>query len=197
MTQILPHSTQFASKWQEWLDYRKELKKPYKTEKGITQALNMLGKLSEKGAIDTINNSMAQEYQGLFEPKKGKFDKEETPTQLSAPKVQKLSTYEAKPFDNENHKNMREKLRANFEHGTFIKDYGNIYTDILIRKCGLDIPKEVLYSIGKEELEEATRPRNRFEEQYSGDIESEIRDKILNYWLDQMREQGIDVSLKI
>jgi len=116
---------------------------------------------------------------------------------LSRPKQQKLSEYEPKPFDNENHKNMRNKLRANFEHGAFIKDYGDLYTDKLTEKCGMTISDDIHAQIVDNEYKEANRHRNRFEEPYPGSIETNVRDKVLNYWLSQMREQGIDVSKKI
>lgn len=62
------------AKWQEWLEYRKEIKKPYKSEKSVTQAAENLKKLAGFGtsrdapqrAIEIINQSIGNGWQGLF-----------------------------------------------------------------------------------------------------------------------------------
>jgi|ERR1044072_5864854 hypothetical protein len=70
----LPFSEAFATAWQEWLTYRKEEKRlrPY-TEKGLKRTITYLINLAnndEEKAIEIINYSMNQQYQGLFLPKK-------------------------------------------------------------------------------------------------------------------------------
>ena len=56
--------------WDEWITYRVEIKKPYKTQVGVTKAVNVLRGLDYQGQQATIDKSIAAEYQGLFPPKK-------------------------------------------------------------------------------------------------------------------------------
>ena len=53
----------------EWLDYKKEIKKPYKSERGFQQFINMVAKYSltysDDEIITVINKSMASGYQGV------------------------------------------------------------------------------------------------------------------------------------
>jgi hypothetical protein len=56
-------------KWYEWCDFRKALKKPYKTTTGTAAAYNKLLKLSENNseiAIAIITQSMENEWLGFF-----------------------------------------------------------------------------------------------------------------------------------
>lgn len=53
----------------KWLLYRKEIKKPYKSNESIKQFYYKLMKLSNNDiatATEIINNSIANEYQGIF-----------------------------------------------------------------------------------------------------------------------------------
>lgn len=60
--------------WKEWVEYRKQLGKPIKTQQGVTGALNKLAKFREQGYSpeSVILEAMANEWQGLFEPKNSK-----------------------------------------------------------------------------------------------------------------------------
>lgn len=53
----------------EWLDYKKEIKKPYKSERGFQQFINIVAKYSltysDDEIINVINKSMASGYQGV------------------------------------------------------------------------------------------------------------------------------------
>jgi len=192
---ILPHSTQFKDKWEEWIKYRTELKKPYKTQTGVTKALNKLGSMSEQDAISAIEYSMSQEYQGLFEEKKKK-EKGETDKTYTEPTVKKLSSYKPKEYDQTLAiQHMRDKLKKNYEQGTYLKDWGDVYTSLL--RHLIKIPQHVKNAIVSAETEESERKRNRFEPQYEGRLDSNIRDRKLNYWLDQQRNEGIRVYEKI
>lgn len=195
---ILPHSTQFKAKWEEWCKYRSELKKPYKTQSGITMALSKLGKMSEIDAISMIDNSMSNEYQGLYGDGK-KNEKGETDTHYTEPKETTVSKYKAKEFDRaEGIAHMRDKLKRNYEKGSYIQDWGGVYTSLLMRHCKMHVPTDIDISLKeKEEEEEKGRKRNRFEEPYSGNLSSNWRDARLNWWLDKQREQGRDISLEI
>lgn len=53
----------------EWLDYKKEIKKPYKSERGFQQFINIVARYSltysDDEIISVINKSMASGYQGV------------------------------------------------------------------------------------------------------------------------------------
>lgn len=57
--------------WREWVLYRRQLKKPIKTQQGVTGTLKKLDEYRKLGhAPETvIGEAMANEWQGLFEPK--------------------------------------------------------------------------------------------------------------------------------
>ncbi|MGE1562103.1 replication protein [Pantoea septica] len=56
--------------WESWVSYRKDLKKPIKSQQTVTQALNLLDRSRAKGfpPEEIINKSIANGWQGLFEP---------------------------------------------------------------------------------------------------------------------------------
>ncbi len=60
-----------AELWAEWVEFRKQLRKPIKTKKGITETLNNLAEFRANGHLPeiVIRQSIANEWQGLFEPK--------------------------------------------------------------------------------------------------------------------------------
>jgi hypothetical protein len=57
--------------WREWVEYRRQLKKPIKTQQGVTGMLKKLEEFRGKGHEPeaVIRETMANEWQGLFEPK--------------------------------------------------------------------------------------------------------------------------------
>ena len=59
----------FKKAWQNWISYRKEIKKPYKSDRSIKTALNRLAKYGEAMALDAIDASIANGWQGLFPEK--------------------------------------------------------------------------------------------------------------------------------
>lgn len=54
----------------KWLQYRKDLKKPYKTSIGVQQCADFLAKYDYETQMQMVDNSIQNEYQGLFEVKK-------------------------------------------------------------------------------------------------------------------------------
>ena len=62
-------SAEIKSKLEEWVDYKKDIKKPYKTERGFKQLLTIVAnyslKFSDQDIVDVINFSMSNEYQGI------------------------------------------------------------------------------------------------------------------------------------
>ena len=60
-----------VSVWKSWVDYRRDLKKPIKSQQTVTQAINLLERCKCSGyqPEEIINQSIANGWQGLFEPK--------------------------------------------------------------------------------------------------------------------------------
>ena len=60
-----------AEIWSSWLAYRRDLKKPIKSQQTVTQAINLLDRCRLNGYSpeEIINQSIANGWQGLFEPK--------------------------------------------------------------------------------------------------------------------------------
>ncbi len=63
-----------SSVWGAWVEYRRDLKKPIKSQQTVAQAINLLERCKNNGyqPEEIINNSIANGWQGLFEPKTGK-----------------------------------------------------------------------------------------------------------------------------
>ena len=59
-----------VSVWRSWVDYRRDLKKPIKSQLTVTQAINLLERCKCSGyqPEEIINQSIANGWQGLFEP---------------------------------------------------------------------------------------------------------------------------------
>ena len=60
-----------AEIWSSWVAYRRDLKKPIKSQQTVTQAINLLDRCRLNGYYpeEIINQSIANGWQGLFEPK--------------------------------------------------------------------------------------------------------------------------------
>ncbi len=60
-----------AEIWSSWVAYRRDLKKPIKSQQTVTQAINLLDhcRLNGYSPEEIINQSIANGWQGLFEPK--------------------------------------------------------------------------------------------------------------------------------
>lgn len=63
-----------AATWSSWVEYRLDLKKPIKSQQTVTQAINLLDRCRLNGypPEEIINQSIANGWQGLFEPKGAK-----------------------------------------------------------------------------------------------------------------------------
>ncbi|MFT3679461.1 MAG: hypothetical protein QM791_04260 [Ferruginibacter sp.] len=67
--QDLPFGEAFKISWDEWLEYRKERKLPKYVSAGLKKTFTMLKRISnndERTAIGIINQSIENNYQGLF-----------------------------------------------------------------------------------------------------------------------------------
>ncbi|WP_265425944.1 replication protein [Klebsiella pneumoniae] len=60
-----------AEIWSSWVAYRRDLKKPIKSQQTVTQAINLLDRCRLNGYSpeEIINQSIENGWQGLFEPK--------------------------------------------------------------------------------------------------------------------------------
>lgn len=58
-------SKEFIEAWQDWNNFRKEIKKPL-TPTGMKMQLKFLASLSEEQAIASIEQSIRAGWQGLF-----------------------------------------------------------------------------------------------------------------------------------
>lgn len=63
-------SPQFKTAWAAWITYRGEIKKPYKSDMAIQAALKKLSEHPEEVAIKMIEESISNQWQGIFEIKK-------------------------------------------------------------------------------------------------------------------------------
>lgn len=63
-----------AEIWSSWVAYRRDLKKPIKSQQTVTQAINLLDRCRLNGYApeEIINRSIANGWQGLFEPNAAK-----------------------------------------------------------------------------------------------------------------------------
>ena len=105
-----------------------------------------------------------------------------------------VSDYKPKEFErSEFIKTFRGKIKAFYESGTPIKDWGGVYTSLLTEKCTMSVPGNVKQLIENKVQEEARTERNRFEEPYQNNVESDIRDQELKWWLENAKAEGIKV----
>jgi hypothetical protein len=62
---------EFKAAWASWLDYRKQRRLKDYVPFGIDAQFKRLKKMGVARAVDAINYSMAQDYQGIFEERSG------------------------------------------------------------------------------------------------------------------------------
>lgn len=90
----LPHGEPFAKKWAEWIAYRKEIRKSLTSPKAITGCLNQFWIVSEKTAIEMIDVSIRNQWQGIFPLRKNGYEKEDNII-YSSPKEFERTTYQS------------------------------------------------------------------------------------------------------
>jgi len=73
MDVVLPECVS-AELWSSWVSYRRDIKQAIKSKQTVTQALNLLSRCHANGhpPEEIINNSIANGWTGLFEPKQAK-----------------------------------------------------------------------------------------------------------------------------
>ena len=61
------HPDKYDPAWADWLAYKAEIRKPYKTERGVKCQLTRISKWGSRRAVAAIEYSIAQEFQGVYE----------------------------------------------------------------------------------------------------------------------------------
>lgn len=69
---ILPFGSLFATAWERWLKFRKEIKQPYKSTLSKQAALKKLSRYTEEEAVAMIEQSITNQWRGIFESKETK-----------------------------------------------------------------------------------------------------------------------------
>jgi DNA-binding MarR family transcriptional regulator len=69
---VLPHGETFKRAWGEWVNYRTKTKKRL-SRFAQEKQLGLLQGLTEQEAVECINRSIANDWQGLFPEKKPKY----------------------------------------------------------------------------------------------------------------------------
>jgi hypothetical protein len=64
-------SAAFVTAWRNWLTYRREIKKPYRSAMSVQQTLAKLARYEEAFALELIEKSIANGWQGLIFPQTG------------------------------------------------------------------------------------------------------------------------------
>lgn len=96
----LPFASEiFKTKWGEWLAYRKEIKKPYKSPRAIRQIFAQLARFEEAFVLELVDTSMANEWRGLVFPRTGELYEQWLQKQALAKEKQGTGT-RAKPQPN-------------------------------------------------------------------------------------------------
>lgn len=114
------------------------------------------------------------------------------------PKPPTLSNHKPEVFErSEFIATLRTKIKGYYNSGKEIKDYGGAVTSFLVKQCAMTIPDHVKHDIERDCIQEKERERTRFEEPYAGNLESDVRDLCLRWWLTSMKEKGIDVIKQI
>lgn len=62
-------SPAFKSMWANWIEYRRQIKKPYKSDMALQAQLKKLSEYPEQVAIQMIEQSIGNQWQGIFEIK--------------------------------------------------------------------------------------------------------------------------------
>ena len=78
----------FKTIWMEWVDHRREIKKPL-TPTSIKRTTKMLERFGHDRAIESIGNSISNGWQGLFMPDAGRSD--DSPPRLTVDELNRIT----------------------------------------------------------------------------------------------------------
>ena len=106
-----------------------------------------------------------------------------------------LKDFKAREFDRKEWQMMvKEKIQRFNTTGEYtINDYGNVIYDHFVKRGILKLPDEIKEQIRGDLTFEATRKRTRFEEQYTGSLESDIKRAELREFLTICRKDKRDI----
>lgn len=86
MSELPYNYPEFALVWNEWIQYRREIKKPYRSDKSIERQLNWFvrNRLTVEQAIECIEEAIRNGWQGIFLPKNNSGNGQRANTQCGA-----------------------------------------------------------------------------------------------------------------
>jgi hypothetical protein len=92
----LPFGEDFKNAWHEWIIWRKEMRFKKYAPMGLKKTLSHLQNISnndEKTAIEIINQSIIQNWQGLFPLKNGYADNSQNKTGTSEARINAVKNW--------------------------------------------------------------------------------------------------------
>lgn len=179
----LPFGESFATAWESWLEYRIEIKKPYKSEKSIKRALKYFEKYSEETAVKMIDQTIRNGWQGIFELKtKNGMVVGEKETYIPTSSHQLQEPRMLTPDSTGVLEHVRTQIELFYQTGE-INDLGNIIYNYLENQGILKLSDARMEEISAPLKHEATRKRKRTEEPYLGSVNAEIKREYLRTFL--------------
>ena len=111
----------------------------------------------------------------------------------------RIKDFKAREFDRKEWQMMvKEKIERFYSTGDYtINDYGNVIYEHFIKRGILSLPDETKEQIRADLTFEATRKRTRFEEQYNGSLESDIKRAELREFLFICRKDKRDILIEL
>ncbi len=111
----------------------------------------------------------------------------------------RIKDFKAREFDRKEWQKMvKEKIERFYSTGDYtINDYGNVIYEHFINRGILKLPDEIKEQIRGDLTFEATRKRTRFEEQYNGSLESDIKRAELKEFLTICRKDKRDILTEL
>lgn len=84
----------FRAAWADWLAYRRECKVSQYRPRALAAQLAMLAEWGPDAAVDSIRQSIRQQWRGLFEPKNNAQWRLDSGAQKRSEELSKVNGYE-------------------------------------------------------------------------------------------------------
>lgn len=98
-----PHGEKFAAKWEEWQQFKKGARHKKLQPASVQKQLDALGAIPEPDAIDCIDLSIRNGWQGLFPERFGKGGKASVGNRRADGTLNKGSSFGRRDSDDEGH----------------------------------------------------------------------------------------------
>lgn len=191
MTEKLPFGEDFARAWSRWLDYRREIKKPLKSNMAINLSLNQLRIVSEATAIEMIETSIRNHWTGIFPLNKEKKENRHNPTK-------EYTEYKPDSFDQSDfNNNLKNLITAYLNGGANVIDYGGAVHEYLTKKGLLSLSEERREEIKESVLLDKNRKRNNFEKPWMGSVDTECKRIEVQVFLQDCKEFQRDITKEL